>query len=122
MTKQYLDRIMPHIRNHVRVCLLALLFVTLMSEMASASNNFNCLRPTDIGIDNILSARPVRGPLKDLLDRCRLLNNVETVRYFTEKSLDRGTLIGLGGGCIRWVYKLNLADLLQLVKAQSCPR
>jgi hypothetical protein len=92
---------------------------------ASAPQNANalhCLKPTDLGIDHILSIRPVRGPLKNLLGRCKLLNNVKTVRYFAEKPLDRSTLIGLGSGCVRWVYYLNLADLLKLVKTQTCPR
>ena len=113
---------MSYLRNRVRPFLLAFILTALLSEGVLASSNLNCLKPTDIGIDNILSVRPVRGPLKELLGRCTLLHNVETVRYFSEKSLDRGTLIGLGSGCVRWVYYLNLADLLQLMKSQSCPR
>ena len=122
MTKQNEDNLMSRMRNRARIFLLALMFLALMTEMASAASSLSCLKPTDIGIDNILSVRPVRGPLKSLLGRCGLLSNVETVRYFSEKALDRGALIGLGSSCVRWVYYLNLADLLQLVKSQSCPR
>lgn len=92
------------------------------SNSIQADTNLICLKPTDIGIDSILSVRPVRGPLKDLLGRCNLLNNVETVRYFSEEAFSKGALIGLSSGCLKWVYYLNLAELLQLIKAQSCPR
>ena len=113
---------MMRIRKFVQTFLIAVLCTASLSQNTNAASTLNCLKPTDLGIDNILSVRPVRGPLKELLGRCRLLSNVETVRYFTEKPLDRGTLIGLGSGCVRWVYYLNLADLLRLVKTQSCPR
>jgi len=113
---------MMRLRNVIQALIVVVFFTALPVQNANASGTLNCLKPTDLGIDHILSVRPVRGPLKNLLGRCKLLNNVETVRYFTEKSLDRGTLIGLGSGCVRWVYYLNLADLLKLVKTQTCHR
>ena len=110
---------MMRIRNVIQAFIVVMLCAASAPQIANA---LHCLKPTDLGIDHILSIRPVRGPLKNLLGRCKLLNNVETVRYFTEKPLDRGTLIGLGSGCVRWVYYLNLADLLKLVKTQTYPR
>ena len=109
-------------RNLVRIIAILFLTAALTPEKAVASSNLSCLKATDIGIDTILSVRPVRGPLKDLLGHCKLLDNIETVRYFSEKALDRGALIGLSSGCIKWVYYLNLAEILQLLKTQTCPR
>jgi hypothetical protein len=109
-------------RKSVYAVTLSISLATAAPEAATGAEGFRCLKPTDIGIDNILAPRPVQGDLKDLLRRCGLLKNVETVRYFTEKSFDRGTLVGLGDGCVRWVYYLNLADLARMTSQETCPR
>ena len=113
---------MIRITKHINVIIFVFFLYIHAPSPINAASSLNCLKPTDIGIDHILSVRPVRGPLKELLGRCNLLKNVETVRYFTEKSFQQGTLMGLTSGCLKWVYYLNLAELHQLLKSQSCPR
>ncbi|MEQ8192864.1 MAG: hypothetical protein RIB59_00100 [Rhodospirillales bacterium] len=106
----------------LRVFVLAALVAAASPGAATAADTFRCLKASDIGIDNILAPRPVQGDLKEVLRRCGLLKSVETVRYFTEKAFDRGALVGLGDGCIRWVYYLNLADLTRMTRDGTCPR
>jgi len=113
---------MIRITKHINVIIFVFFLSIHAPSPINAASSLNCLKPTDIGIDHILSVRPVRGPLKELLGRCNLLKNVETVRYFTEKSFQQGTLMGLTSGCLKSVYYLNLAELHQLLKSLSCPR
>ncbi len=102
------------------IILTVLLFFSFRE--VNAADHFNCLKPTDVGISTILSTKPITGSLKDLLRICGLLKDVETVRYFTEKTFDRGTLIGLGNGCVKWIFYLNLKELKRLLKSQTCPK
>ncbi len=98
------------------------LMVLFFSTVGHADGLGPCLKISEIGISQKVYSSPiVGGELEKKIQQCPGLKNAETIRFLFDEENVEGVLIGHSGGCIRWVRRVTMVNLMDLAEDEVCP-